>query len=362
MPDIFSPPVNPIVAATQDDPRSCYTALTDRDLYFDPDLRCWVAVSANAVRDVLSHPCLSVRPVKEPVPMALMNTPAGSIFASLVRMMDGPRHAELKAALETALASVRETDIRQSAEMVAGILTSSLPKPLTGEQITHFSYLLPSAVFAHWFGVAPDMWKMLGDEVLAFVRCIAPGGNADEIVAGIQATRKLERRIQDQLAVPGPLLQRLAAEIEKTELTDKPALLLANAIGLLFQACEGSAGLIGQALLLAKKNGGSCDSDVLVETVLAETPPIQNTRRCVDKDATVSGCPLHDGDAVLAVLCAGDESLAFGHGRHACPGEGWARMIAAAGIDHLLQTGFDWSAVGRYRWRRSLNARVPEFF
>ena len=143
-------------------------------------------------------------------------------------------------------------------------------------------------------------------------------------------------------------------------------LLAANVVGLWFQACEGCAGLIGQALMLAGMGESQGSALDLIDAVLDATPPIQNTRRFATTDVNISGCPLHVGDMLLAVLPARDGmtrlNFAFGHGRHACPGSRWARSIARVGLEYLLEAGADREIPWQHRWRRSLNARVPEFF
>ncbi|MCP9758685.1 cytochrome P450 [Aquitalea sp. S1-19] len=356
-------PADPVAAATHDDPRSYYAALAERELFFDPALRCWIASSAQAVGAALSHPALRVRPLAEPVPIALLDTGAAKLFASLVRMTDGPGHGPLKAALEAALASVSEADICQSA--IDAIPALALPTSPSGAEITRFNYALPTVVLAHWIGIPRESWGALVDEVLAFVRCIAPGGSDAEIAAGIQAAAQLEQRVRHQLHAPGPLLQQLVTEFERTGLPDVQTLLIANVVGLWFQACEGCAGLIGQALMLANGSGAQSSALDLVDAVLDATPPIQNTRRFAAAGVSIAGCPMHAGDVLLAVLPAKDEMtqqhFAFGHGQHACPGARWARSIAIAGIEFLLQAGIG-QKVLQQRWRRSLNARVPEFF
>ena len=53
-------------------------------------LGVWVAASAEAVTAVLASDLCRVRPPAEPVPRALVGSPAGEIFRHLVRMNDGP--------------------------------------------------------------------------------------------------------------------------------------------------------------------------------------------------------------------------------------------------------------------------------
>ena len=365
-------PADAIAAATHDDPRGYYAALAGQGMFFDAALDCWVTSAADVVTEILDHPSLRVRPPAEPVPQSLQDSAAGRIFAALVRMTDGPAHGPLKQAISAALDSVSEAQIRQSAIDVMPAL--ALPARPDGAQITRFSYALPTVVLAHWIGIPQADWPELIDEVLAFVRCVAPGGSEMDMRAGIQAASRLEQRVRAQLSAPGPLLQRLDAEIARSGLPDGEALLVANAIGLWFQACEGCAGLIGLSLLAAHSNPNPSPSPSpsgqraadWVDAVLDDLPPIQNTRRFAAADAVIAGCPLHAGDRVLSVLASQGEGMAhshaFGYGPHACPGASWARTLAVAGIEYVLQSGVTEEVLAQYAWRRSANARVPEFY
>ena len=353
-----------LAAATKDDPRADYQALSVQGLFFDHHRRCWIAASRAIAHAALHAPELMVRPQNEPVPTALAGTTAADIFARLVRMNDGAIHLALKVAVQTALDSMSEQDVRQTTRELAHWF--ALPQPLDGMSVTRFNYGLPILVLAKLFGIDEPYWSGLIDDVLAFTRCVAPGGTAEEISLGIMAAKRLTRLIQQQLQQPGLLLQNLLHAMEKLDIPSSgKSWAEANAIGLWFQACEGTAGLIGQGLLQGLQRGWQGSAAEWVEHVLNDLPPIQNTRRFVSTDTKLSGCPLHNGDAVLLLLAGGNSrpkpNLAFGDGVHACPGSHWARAIAIAGIEHLLQHGVSAQTLAQQSWRRSPNARVPEF-
>src|SRR6476659_8952542 len=101
-------PPDPIAAVTHPDPYPYYAHLVaEAPLYRDEALGLWVASSAAAVTGALSDDGLCrVRPVAEPVPRALVGSPAGEIFGRLVRMTDGQDRCPLKSAVSAALASV----------------------------------------------------------------------------------------------------------------------------------------------------------------------------------------------------------------------------------------------------------------
>lgn len=68
---------DPIAAATHPDPYPYYARLVaERPFHRDPVLGLWVASSAAAVTAVLTNPACRVRPRAEPIPPALLGTPA----------------------------------------------------------------------------------------------------------------------------------------------------------------------------------------------------------------------------------------------------------------------------------------------
>lgn len=301
-----------------------------------------------AVREALSHADLGVRPPHEPVPALLLATPAQALFAVLVRMRDDAGHSELKAAINTALASFSDNEICQVAIRVAQSLT---PRILTAEQLTRFNYALPTGVLAEVLGVAHQERMALVDNVLDFVRCIAPGGSEQQMMSGTIAAGKLSEWMQ---TADGPLFTLLCRHIGDRSVA------VANAIGLFFQACEGTAGLLGQTLLLMQERDVAAED--ALSAVLQETPPIHSTRRFAVRTTELDGEPLAAGQTVLISLKAEGESFAFGYGSHQCPGAGWAQAIALSGIRHLLTLNIEPGLLAHFRWRVSQNTRVPEFF
>src|SRR5262245_30479521 len=85
--------INPITAVIHADPYPFYADLVaSKPIYHDAALGCWVASSAEAVRAVLTSPFCRVRPIAEPVPRAIIASPAADIFGHLVRMNDDNKH------------------------------------------------------------------------------------------------------------------------------------------------------------------------------------------------------------------------------------------------------------------------------
>ena len=100
-------PTDPIAAVTHPDPYPYYARLVaERPIYHDAALGFWVVSPAGAVTAVLRDANCRVRPIGEPVPAALLGSPAGDIFGRLVRMNDGERHHPIRQAVATTLAAV----------------------------------------------------------------------------------------------------------------------------------------------------------------------------------------------------------------------------------------------------------------
>ncbi len=148
----------------------------------------------------------------------------------------------------------------------------------------------------------------------------------------------------------------------------------ANAVGLMVQACEATAGLAGNMLLRLGRGAQQHtfeDLSELAAGVACEDPPVQNTRRFLAADARLCGVPVRAGDAVLVLLaaasCAAPAGAAgrpwtFGVGRHACPGDALAQ---AAGAGDRRSVADPWRAAGRARAGVPLPAfayaRIPHF-
>ncbi|MGW4833964.1 oxidoreductase [Amycolatopsis japonica] len=88
-------------------------------------------------------------------------------------------------------------------------------------------------------------------------------------------------------------------------------------IGLLVQACDATAKLLGKAL--AAHRPGE-DAESLIDRVLREDPPVRITRRWVGGEVVEVDLSEHP----------------FGAGPKQCPGEASARQVAAGILDALL--------------------------
>jgi len=109
---------------------------------------------------------------------------------------------------------------------------------------------------------------------------------------------------------------------------------VAARIGLLVQAYESTAGLIGNAVAAGIRAEVARPAADLVAQALRHDPPVRFTRRVAPSGETIA----------LDLTAAHDDpagDLAFGSGPRACPGAAHARALAEGAVEPLL---------GRCRW------------
>jgi len=113
-------------------------------------------------------------------------------------------------------------------------------------------------------------------------------------------------------------------------LPDGPGEEVAARIGLLIQAYDATAGLIGNAVAAGLRAAAPAPAAVLVEQTLCRDPPVLVTRRVNPDGETVA----------LDLTSASDDPaghLEFGYGPRTCPGAAYARALAEGAAEPLLR-------------------------
>jgi cytochrome P450 len=387
-PDLI--PETILAASAHRNPYPYYAALAAGPaLVFDAPRKLWIAGSVASVKEVLANPACRVRPVLEPVPAAIVGSPAGEVFGHLVRMNEGLRHDAPKLALRRFLAAMDLDRVQARTETLA--LQVAGEGALRGAALSRWAFEVPVMAVADLLGFAENELPRVARWMADFVACLSPLGTPAQLAAAGDAASALLARFAALVQAPvqpGSALARLQHEAAQAGWHDARAL-LCNAVGLLSQTYEATAGLIGNSIVaLATQPGllevmGREPARLLqmVNEVSRHDPSIHNTRRFVAGATQVAGIPLQAGDVVLLVLAAAgrdpacnakpDEFLlerparevpGFGHGAHQCPGQALACAIAASAVKALLVSGrlkdaasFSWA------YRPSLNARIPVF-
>ncbi|STR45132.1 cytochrome P450 [Iodobacter fluviatilis] len=364
--------IHPLVAAAHVHPYPYYAALrNEAPVFFDMEHKIWVVSRADLIMQLMQSPHCVVRPPKEPVPAAIVGTPAAEIFARLIRMNEGQAHLPLKQAIQCSLA-----------RLDTACLPQLVKKWRSAEcDLYALCHFVPVAVLADLLGFAPDTRPELMGWIADFVACLSPLSSEADLAGASVAAQCLLAHFT--LLLEGDLAQGsvLANLVQDSEGADRQAL-LANLIGLLSQSYEATAGLLGNCLIALQQHGMSNDLPLtsFVEEVARFDPSVQNTRRFVVQDLEIHGQQLRKGDAVLLLLAAanrdaafnakGDDfaqgrtdrrSLSFGHGRHSCPGQTLAIKITTAILsDYLAQEGM--ADPLQWRYQASANGRIPRFF
>ncbi|WP_104202822.1 cytochrome P450 [Billgrantia saliphila] len=384
-------PTSPLEATTHHDPYPYYAELARQDrLVRDDAFGGWIAASANVVESVLAHEACRVRPVDQPVPDSLLGSRAGKLYGDMARMRDDADHAPIKQAISAALGALHETSTLRRIQNCADRLLVDA-KDRTPERVTEYAFRLPILVMAELLGLAAEQHQAVAEWGHAFARCIAPGSSETQQQAGKQAAENLYVTLQARLGLPikeEGLLMRLADQTHRRGFEDREAL-MANAIGLLLQTYEATAGLIGNTLVALGRSPQACERadsstrhlEATIREVLRHDPPIHNTRRFVAHDTKIAGQTLHAGEVILVVLAAANHDATrfpdpghfdpqrarqacytFGTGRHACPGETLAVTIAEIGVRRLLATGLEpVTLLENMAYQHSQNARLPLF-
>lgn len=396
-------PENPVEAATHPEPYPYYAALVARRaLVWDESLRAWVAASAEAVTAVLTHPACRVRPVAEPVPRALLGSPAGEIFRHLVRMVDEPAESAgsgrcpFQKAVSVALDGVDPARLGAEAERWAGRLVGELRPDLHPDRCADFAFALPVYTLGSLLGLGEEELREVAVQGGELVRCIFPGGTPEQVERGKGAARSLLETFRYRLAEQegkgeATLLSGLARQARDFGRSDREGIdaVVANAIGFLTQSYDATAALIASTLLaLARRpdltpGAGPVPEDLpaIVNEVVRFESPVQNTRRFLAESAVIEGVAMREGDAVLVLLAAANRDplanpepdrfdparpdpkvFTFGVGAHACPGQSIATTIARSGVARLLRNGLDPRTLETEpAFRPSANVRMPLF-
>ncbi len=384
-------PSDPIAAVTHPDPYPYYADLVARQpLYYDETLGLWVASSAAAVSAVLGSDLCRVRPLAEPVPRALLGSPAGDLFGRFARMNDGAYHVASKRAVGATMHSIKTAQVIEQGRIWARFLLDGRQPQTASRSLQDFAFHLPVYVLASLLGVPQDRLYHAALWIRDFARCLAPGSGAEQIERGKAAAGHLLALFRSLLSMPQAgrsenLLEALAEQAKDAGCEDRESI-VANGIGFVFQAYEATAGLIGNTLVALVAHpevyaqvvaDAGLLPDVIQETLRCDSP-VQNTRRFLAQDGLVAGQEMRAGDVALVVLAAANRDPAvnphperfdvgrrdrriftFGAGVHACPGDALAALIAQAGVEALMIFRRDLaSLIKPVSYRPSANVRI----
>lgn len=300
----------PELSAQQD----FYRPLRRQVLHFDTERQLYLVAAPALLRQALDHPDLGVRPPGQPLPSALVGRRFGLMYGQWLRMREDPARAGERRALEQALASL-------GLEVVQDRVRQQARQALAQGWDAWQWCSLPSGLAA-LLGLPMDSALaqcQLRQQLQSLALALRSDARTLELDAADAACEAMTQGLGSH--GPAPLWRALQKQ---------PLNAAAQALGLLWQSHEAGAALLGQALLA---DTGS-DTDLLRQVQCPGA--IQHTRRWALRACELGGTALDRGAALLLILAsetpADGAGLAFGHGRHQCPGQELALTMARGAL------------------------------
>jgi cytochrome P450 len=237
-------------------------------------------------------------------PPALGGSATGANFTRMLRMNDGALHSQLRRCVGAALAALPPAAMRHAVASCASRLLQHEAQPASLAAVESVMHRLPAASVASLLGVPEAELDAAVAAVGDWVAGIAPGAGND----GVARAEIALERLQGLLGPDWPQASSAALARLFNACADgiSAELLLANAIGLMMQAHDATAALIGNTLVALAREPqplSAVPADAsLWPSVLAEVArhdaPVHNTRRHVADAMTIGAQNISKGDTV----------------------------------------------------------------
>lgn len=298
----------------------------------------WVAARPDDVAAALASPSMSVTAAGGP-PIGA----ARALQADMARFSDGRRHTRRRGLVEQVLPAA--AGLRAGARQ----RTAALARARVGRwDVMPLARTVPVLALADAVGVPTGDVDRVGDLVGRLCDGLTPA--LDRPAAGVDAD-EAARDLVALLAPVGPWDREQTTAV----------------VGMLFQARDATAALIGAALVDGTPVTGpdlDLDSAARVERSLREDAPVQCTRRTTLEDLTLGGVTVPRGAPVWLVLAAAEQGppnrpATFGAGPHACPGAEHAVALAFGVLDGIEGTGWRPVPGQPVRYQPRPNLRTP---
>ena len=257
-----------------------------------------VVADPAAVRAILADPGYTVPDPGCGAPPRTMHW----LRQNVARFSNGTDHARRRELAESLLRPLDPARLRAAArDQTSAVIDEAGRRPFN--VMSQVARRVPGLVLAAALGCA-DPELLIGH--LAPMAAVYQPGPADPATADGSVTRLAE-------LLPGG-----------------PDELMAARIGLLIQAYDATAGLIGNAAVAGIRAGRTGPAADLVAQALRADPPARATRRVTPAGETIA----------LDLTVAGDDPaghLAFGYGQRLCPGSAHAVALAEGAVQPLLE-------------------------
>jgi cytochrome P450 len=375
-------------------PYPLYRRLREEDpVHWDPYLHAWVVTRYADVVTVLHH----YRAGRTPPPERLEELGMGElspIAALMVRQMlflDPPEHGRVRRLASAAFTPRRVAVLREHIRQIAEGLVDGLAGGGRFEVISGLANPLPAIVTGEMLGVPTADHDLLKSWSQDFAEML---GNFQHNPG---RTKKVLQTVEDMVAyfraaviseaskpTEGLINALTTAEIDGDRFSEEE--IVANVIVTMVGGQETTTNLIGNGLLTLLRHPDQLERlrsdptllESAVEELLRYESPSQHTARLAPAGAVLGGKEIPEGDAVIAVMGAGNRDperfsdpdrldlgrqnnrhLAFGWAAHFCFGAPLARIEGQIAFETVLSRFSELSLAPdqEIRWRPNLGLR-----
>src|SRR5713226_4499258 len=375
------------------DPYPLYRRLrTEAPVLWDPYLHAWVVTKYEDVVTVLHH--FSAKRTPTPEQFSAMGLaelgPIAQLMTKQMLFMDAPAHTRLRGLASMAFTPARVEALRSHIRDIVDTLMEPLLRAGRMDVIADLAAPLPAIVTAEMLGVptsdcdqlkawSADFAEVLGnfqhnpDRAAQTLKCV------EEMTAYFRdAIRRMKTEPRE-----GLINSFMTAEIDGDRLSEDE--IVANCIVTMVGGQETTTNLIGNGVLGLLRNPDQLrrlknDLTLIpsaVEELLRYESPSQHTARIAPRDTEIGGKRIRKGQAVIAVMGAGNRDaarfpdpdrldlgrtdnrhLAFGWASHFCFGAPLARIEGQLAFAALARRTANLTLEpGPIVWRENLGLR-----
>jgi cytochrome P450 len=333
---------------------------TEAPVYWDPYLHAWVVTRYDDVITVLHHFSADRTPTPahfEAMGLAELG-PIAQLMTKQMLFMDAPSHTRLRTLASMAFTPARVEALRSHIREILDALIEPLLTAGRMDVINDLAAPLPAIVTAEMLGVPTSDCDKLKGWSADFAEVLGnfqhnPDRTSRTLKCIEEMTEYFRDAIQRMKTEPreGLINSFMTAELDGDRLTEEE--IVANCIVTMVGGQETTTNLIGNGVLTLIRNPDQLQKlgDNLnlvpsaVEELLRYESPSQHTARICPQDTEIGGNLIKKGQAVIAVMGAGNRDperfadpdrldierednrhLAFGWASHFCFGAALARI------------------------------------
>jgi cytochrome P450 len=357
--------------AVHADPFPFYRRLREEaPVMWDPFMHTWVVTRYEDVHVVLKE--FSADRTPDPKKMEALGLPSlgpvADLMARQMLFLDAPDHTRLRKLCMSAFTPRRVDAMEDKVREIAHDLIDKAVQGGECELIADFAEPFPAIVTAGLLGVPLEDHRQLKAWSATFAEMLGnfqhnPDRIRDVLKCVADMTGYFRDAVRDQERNPhdGLIRSLMDAEVDGQRLSEDEV--IANTIVTMVGGQETTTNLIGNGILTLTRQPDKMAQlrahpeiiESAVEELLRYETPSQHTARIVKQDTEIGGKLMKKGEAVMAVMAAGNRDperfpnpdeldltrtdnrhLAFGWAAHFCFGAALARMEARISYLALL--------------------------